>query len=142
MATEYSGIDLAVEFGAIDISGTARTVEVSETAPAPETIDTTHKGDSERQSIEGFPGAPETNVTLTVLDHDAGTGVALGTQTFNSKDTLKIYPDGKTHGYKLLTLNNARLHERTTTVPYDGVVEISATWNAKNSLTIGTYSSA
>ena len=141
MAVHYDGSDLLVMFGAVDISGYARSVEVSETASAPETLDVTHKGDTARQILEGFPGAPETNVTLNVLDvYDALS--AFGTMALNTKDTLIVYPAGMTHTYPMLTLQAARLHERTETVPYDGVVEMTATWNAKNTLTRSTYSSA
>ena len=141
MAVKYSGVDLVVEFGSVDISAYARSCEVSETAAAPDTIDSTVKGDTARQILEGLPGAVETNVSMSALDiYDALH--AFSTMTLNTKDTLIVYPKGKTHTYPMLTLQAARLHERTQTIPYDGVVEYNATWNAKNTLTRGTYSSA
>ena len=141
MATKYTGASLAVFFGTIDISGYARSVELTETAAAPETIDVTVKGDTARQILEGFPGAVETNVTMEVLDiYDALH--AFGTMILNTKNTLFVYPKGKTHTYPVLTVQNARLHEMVDTIPFDGAVSKKATWNAKNTLTRGTYSTA
>ena len=143
MAEHYSGTDMIVNFGADSDSFASygRTIEISEDAGAPDTIDTTHKGDTERQSIEGFPGAQETNVTLTGLDiYDSIT--AFGSVALNTKSTLVVYPAGQTHTYPVLTLQNARMHGRSQSVPYDGVTEMTFTFNAKNSLTRSTYSSA
>lgn len=141
MAEHYSGSAMVVKFGSVDISGYARSVEITETAAAPDSLDATHKGDSARQLIEGLPGAVETNVTMTVLDiYDSLH--AFGTMALNTKDTLTIYPKGETHTYPMLTVQNARLHERSEPIAHDAITEMTASWNAKNTLTRSTYSSS
>ena len=142
MAEHYSGTNMVVEFGVDSdlFAAYGRTLEISESAGAPETIDTTHKGDTERQTIAGFPGARSTTVTLTGLDiYDSIT--AFGSVALNTKDTLVIYPAGETHSYPSLTLQNATMHERSQSVPFDGATEMTFTFFAENSLTRATYSS-
>jgi hypothetical protein len=65
-----------------------------------------------------------------------------GSMPINSIDTLIIYPHNSIHTYPVLTLQNARLISRSEPIEYNGVVEISGTFSARNSLTRGTYSSA
>lgn len=143
--THYSGSSLAVAFGgtsylnASDISAHARSVDISETAPAPDTIDVTHKGDTAHQLIEGLAGGVETNVTLTALIDDTFT--ILDTLALNTQASLYVFPRGRTHNYPMITVY-ARLHERTSRVPYDGAVEISTTWNSKLAAVHTTYTSA
>ena len=137
---EYKGNLVVVEFNTVDISGQARTVTVNEEADEPEEIDVTHKGDSERQTLEGFPGAQKASVEFEALDYDADS-VGLMTFANNALDTLNVYPRGKTHGYPKITVNNARLINRVKKIPYDGVAELKAKFSAKNSVTFSTYSS-
>lgn len=141
MAEHYSGKDLLVEFAGTDISAYARSIEVTETAPIPDDIDVTHKGDTEKQVIEDIAGAQTCDASFTALDiYDALH--AFGTVALNTKDTLVVYPKGQTHTYPELTLQNARFHERSESIPYDGAVVLSGSFHAKNSLTRSTYSSA
>jgi len=141
MGDEYSGINLAVYYNTVDISGKARSARVNENAGEPEEVDITHKGDTERQVLETFPGAKKTQVDYGCLD-ESGDTAALMDFAINAKDTLFIYPQGRTHTYTELTLQNARLIQRQQPIEYDGAVELSAQFSAKNSLTRGTYSSA
>lgn len=141
MADQFTGKDVVVLFNTVDISGTARTVEITESADEPEEIDKTHKGDTERLTIEGFPGATGTNVTMNLLDEVAGVANLLDFAV-NSKDTLTVYPEGMVNAKESIIIQNARLIEIAETIPYDNVVELNATWNAKNTVTRGTYSSA
>jgi len=60
----------------------------------------------------------------------------------NTKDTLFIYPRGKTHTYEQLTVQNARYHALSENIPYDDVTSWTASFNAKNTVTRDTYSSA
>ena len=139
MAEEYSGINLMVEFAGTDISGTGRKITVTENAPVPPEIDTSHKGDTEQQTIEGLAGAQSVDAAFEMIDiYDAIT--ALGSVALNTKNTLVVYPYGKTNTYPMLTLQNARLTQRVSDSPYDGAVTLTAAWHAKNSLTRGTYS--
>lgn len=140
MTTEYKGNSLVVEFNTVDVSGQARTVTVNEEAGEPDEIDITHKGDSERQTLEGLPGSPKTSVNLETLDYDADT-VGILTFALNAKDTLLVYPRGKTHGYPKLIINNARLISREKKVPYDGAAELTSKFSASNTVTYSTYSS-
>ena len=141
MAEHYVGDDVVLVYSATDISGYARSVDISEVAPKPDAADTTHKGDSAKSDIQLLGGAPETDVSMTVIDiYDALT--EYGTLALNSKDTVTIYPNGVTHTYPQLTCNNAVLNERSQTIPFEGAVEISLAFNARNTLTRSTYSSA
>ena len=145
MAEHYAGIDLAVVFGAVAIGTYAREVTVGESSDEPGSIDTTHAGDSAMTDIEGLPGAPSCTVSVSGVQDIYDSLHAFSTMALNTKDTLIVYPGGKEnadHGKPMLTLQNARLNSRDQTIPYDGSVELSATWNARNSLTRGTYSSA
>lgn len=137
---EYKGDQVVVEFNTVDISGQARTVTVNEEAGDPDQIDTTHKGDSEKQQVEGLPGAPKTSVDFQSLDYDADT---VGPMKFavNAKDTLVIYPQGKTHGKPKIVISNARLTSRSKKIPYDGAAEFSCKFTATNAATYTTYSS-
>lgn len=138
---EYVGSDLAVYFNTVDVSGQMRTVSVQEAADEAEEIDVTHKGDSARVLLEGFAGAEKTTVEVDLLDDDGGDATIFDF-ALNAKDTLFVYPEGKVHTYPELTLQNARLNERTQEIVYDDAVSVSATWHAKNTITRGTYSSA
>lgn len=137
---EYKGADLAVFYNSVDISGQARTVTVNEEAGEPEQLDITHKGDTERQLLEGFAGANRTTVELGILDDSAGH--ALLDFAINAKDTLYVYPRGKTHTYEEIEIQNARFISRSEPIVYDQAVEITANFIALNSCTRGTYSSA
>lgn len=141
MADQYTGKDMVVEYNTVDISGTARTVEVTESSDEPESIDKTHKGDATRLTIEGFPGATGTQVTVNALDEVGGVA-AMKDFAANAKDTLVIYPEGKVHTKEKITVQNARLIEMGETIPYDNVAEWNVTFSAKNTVTRGTYSSA
>ena len=138
---EYTGSSLAVFFNTVDISGQMRTVSVQEAADEAEEIDVTHKGDSARVLLEGFAGAEKTTVEVELLD-ESGDASNIMDFALNAKDTLLIYPEGKTHTYTELTLNNARMNQRTQELVYDDAAMISATFHAKNTITRGTYSSA
>ena len=137
---EYSGKDLVVVFNTVDISGAGRRVRVREEAGEPEEIDVTHKGDTERQVLETYPGAQKARVEVNCLDESDGEAAILDF-AINAQDTLFVYPEGQTHGNEELTLNSARLISRDKEIPYDGAVEVSSVFSAKNSLTYGTYSS-
>ena len=138
---EYKGDALAADFNTVDISAMGRTITVNETADEPEDIDATHKGDTQRNLIEGFPGAVKTDVECEMLDDEADASGLMGFAV-NAKDTLLVYPEGKIHTYTMLTISNARLTSRSQNLVYDDVTAISATFHAKNSVTRGTYSSA
>lgn len=139
MAVHYSGTNLVVVFGAVDISGYARSVDINETMSDGD-IDVTHKGDTSRQYVDGIDEYA-TEVSITVVDiYDALT--EYGTYGLNSQDTLFIYPRGVTHTYPELTLQAAELNARTETIPYEGAVEVTLTFRAKNTLTRGTWASA
>ena len=78
---------------------------------------------------------------MTVLDiYDALT--EYGTMAINAKDTLTIYPNGVTHTYPMHTLNNAQLNERSQPIQFETETLVTMAWNAKNTLTRTTYSSA
>jgi hypothetical protein len=138
MAVHYDGRDLVVYFGAVDISAYARSITIDESAPEPDELETTHKGDTEKQTIEGLAGAQSCSASFTMIDiYDSMT--AFGSMPINSIDTLIIYPHNSILTYPMLTLQNARLTARSEPIEYNGVVEISGTFNARNSLTRGTY---
>ena len=138
---EYKGADVAVFFNTVDISGQARSVTVNEDAGEPEQIDVTHKGDTERQLLEGFAGSQTTGVEIEILDDDGGDSAFLDF-AINAKDTLYVYPQGKTHTYEEITVNNARLISRSEPIVYDQAVTITGSFIALNSCTRGTYSSS
>ena len=140
MALHYDGRALVVEFAGTDISAYARSIEFSESAGAPDSLDTTHKDDTEKTHIEGLPNAQSTSAAFTMVDiYDSLT--AFGTCALNTKSTLQAWPKGKVHGTPELTLYNARLHERTTPYEYQTITVLAGTFEAKNSLTRGTYTS-
>lgn len=141
MADQFVGDDVAVFYNTVDISGTARTVTVAEEAPAPPDIDCSHKGDTAQNLKEGIPGGVTTSVTIEALDEVGGVS-AMKDFAINAKDTLIIYPEGKVHQYPSLTIQNARYHALSETIPYDGAAAWTASFNAKNTVTRGTYSSA
>ena len=139
MAEHYIGDSVIVIWSATDISGYARSVDISETAAVPDGVDTTHKGDTVKSDIELLGGAPETSVSMMVLDiYDSLT--VYGTLGLNAKDTLTIYPKGTADTMPKLTLNNAVLNERTQTIPFEGAVEVTLAFNARNTLTRSSHS--
>lgn len=138
---EYSGSLLAVDYNTVNISAQGRRVRVNENAGEPEEIDITHKGDTERQILESYPGSQTCSVDVTVLDDSDGANTLLDF-AINALDTLLVYPEGKTHQNEMLTLSNARLISRVRGLEYDGAAEIEATFHAKNSITMSTYSSS
>ena len=142
MAEHYVGSAVEVWWGVDnDISAYARSVEIAEVAPAPDAADTSHANDTVKSDIQLLPGAPETDVTMTVIDiYDSLT--LYGTLALNSKSTLTIYPRGAVHQYPILTCNNAVFNERSETIPFEGAVELTLAFNAKNTLTRTTWSSS
>lgn len=141
MPVHYDGRNLTVVFGAVDISDYIRSCTINESAPAPPEIDTTHSGDTARTHIEGLPGAVTTTVDIELLDiYDSLH--AFGTQTINTQDTLIVYPYGSTHTYPMLTLQNARFHQRGDSHSIDNAAAMTGTFEAKNTVTRSTYSSA
>jgi hypothetical protein len=141
MGDEYSGASLQVFYNTVDISGKGRTVKVSESAAEPEKIDVTTRGDTERQELESFPGKTVTAIDFGCLDEDDGSANLLDF-AINSKDTLTVYPRGKTHTYPKIEIKNARLLSRDHNVPYDNAVDLASKFSANNSCTRSTYSSA
>ena len=142
MALHYDSRALVVEFGvgSTDISAYARSITFTESAGEPDSLDTTHKDDTEKTQIEGLPNAQSTSAVFTAVDiYDSMT--AFGTVAINVTGTLVAYPRGKVHGSPVLTLQNARLHDRETPYQFDAVTVLTGSFNAKNSLTRGTYSS-
>ena len=136
--TEYSGSLLQVFYNTVDISATARSCKITESADEPEQIDTTHRGDTARTTIESFPGKATASVELNILDETLGTANLLDF-AINAKDTLIIYPRGKTQTYAMVTVNNARLISLDQNIPYDDAVDLTATFFANNTVTRGTY---
>lgn len=139
MADQFTGKDMVLEFGTTDISTAMRKVTMTENADPPEDIDVTHKGDTEKQLIDGLPGAVKTTVSAEALD-ETGQGSPIGGLSLNAKDTLIFYPEGKTNGKAMMTLNNTTFRNRVQTTPYDGAAEISATFDSKESASWDTYS--
>ncbi len=139
----YSGKNLKVYFISTvnDLSGTARAVDITETAPAPAAIDVTHKDDTARQIVPGLSGAPETNMTLQVLE-DSVWAAMLSTLTLNTSGNVMVLPRGATHTYEQILITLAVLHERKTAVPFDNAVLLDTTWNSKSTVTRSTWSSA
>lgn len=136
---EYKGSLLQVYYNTVELSGQGRSVSVNEEAGEPEEVDVTHRGDSSRQVLEGFPGRVATTVEVSGLDEAGGTA-NIYDFALNAKDTLKVYPEGRTSGERELTVQNARLITRNLDTPFDGAAEWTASFNAKNSVTHGTYS--
>ena len=135
---KFSGKDLVLEFGGTDISAKGRTIEISEDTGEPEKIDTTTRGDTERQHLISFPGPDNTTVTATILADDGGSD-PVAALTMNDVQTLLAYPEGKTPGEDLAEVTSAYLISRTYTVPYDGAVEWSLTFNSVDAATYTTY---
>ena len=145
MGDQYAGDDVDVYFNTVDISATARVVTVSEEAPAPPDINATHKGDTAQVLLEGIPGGVVTSVTVEALADLDGQGIEDSTIfdfALNTKDTLFIYPAGREHTREELIIQNARYHALTETIPYDDVVGWTASFQAKNTVTRQTYSTA
>ena len=138
---EFKGDSLAVYFNTVDISLQMQTVNVNEEGAEPPDIDITHKGDTVQQVLEGLPVAKKTGVEVHLFDSDDD-GAEIMAFAIQSKDTLYVYPEGRTHTNTELTLNNARLINRAQDIPYDNAVTIDASFHAKNSITRGTYDSA
>ena len=138
---EFKGNSVAADFNTVDISAQARTINVNETADEPEDIDATHKGDARRNLIEGFPGMEKTDVEINLLDEEGDVSNIMDFE-INTKDTLFIYPEGKVHTKPMLTVQNARLINRSQDIIYEDVTAITAAFHAKNTVTRGTYASA
>jgi len=141
MGTEYKGSSLQVFFNTVELSGQGRTISVSEAPGEAEEIDITHRGDTERSTLESYPGAQKVTITTGGLDETTGTATIYDF-AINAQDTLLVYPEGKTHTYREGVLQNARLMDRGLEVPFDGAAEWTAQFHAKNSITWGTYTSA
>lgn len=136
--SEYTGRNMVLEFETNDISDQARRVVIDEAADAPEDIDVTHKGDTERQLIDGLPGAVKTTVTIEALDESGGVGDIMAL-VLNTTGTLNFYPNGKVEGEAEGVLNNATLRSRNQTVAYDDATTVTAVFESKQSVTWGTY---
>ena len=135
---EFLGNSLAVYYNTVDISLQMRSATVTEEGAEPPDIDITHKGDATVQVLEGLPAAKKTNCDVTLFDSSGDSAEIMGF-AIQSIDTLYIYPEGRTHSYPELVLQNARLINRTQEIPYDNAVTIEASFHAKNSITRGTY---
>ncbi len=136
--SEISGKDLVIEFGGTDISGKARSYEIAEDKGETAKIDVSHKGDTSVQQIEGLQGPDNSTINCTILYDDGGSD-PVSALSMGDKQTLNCYPAGKTGGKDLNRLTDATLTSRTFTVPYDGAVEWSLTFNSINAVTYTTY---
>jgi len=133
---EFKGEDLILNFAGTDLSGGGRVVTVSEAPGEAEKLDVTVKGDSARQYLEGFPGGANTTVTLTALAQastDPIEGIAA-----NTTGAIEILPEGDTAGAISVDIAAMRLIGKDYTVPYNGAVEWSLTFNSATVATYGT----
>lgn len=140
MADEFKGDSLAVFYNTVDISLQMQTVTVNEEGGEPADIDITHKGDTTQQVLEGLPAPKKTNVDVHLFDSLGDLAEIMGF-AIQAIDTLFVYPEGQVHASPELTLNNARLINRSQEIPFDNAVTIDASFHAKNSITRGTYDS-
>jgi hypothetical protein len=138
---EFRGDSLAVYYNTVDISLQMTTCTVTEEGAEPPDINITHKGDATEQVLEGKPAAKKTNASVTLFD-STGDDSEIMDFAIQAIDTLFIYPQGHVHTRPQLTLQNARLINRTQEIPFDNAVTISAEFHAKNSITRGTYNSS
>lgn len=138
MADQFTGKDMVLEFGTDDVSASMRKVTLTENADPPEDIDITHKGDTERQLLDGLPGATKSTVAAEMLD-ETGQASVLSGISLNTKDTVIFYPEGKTNGKAMMTLDNATFRNRVQTTAYDGAAELTATFDSKEAATWDTY---
>ena len=141
MADQYVGDSMDAYYNTVDVGGTLRVINVDETVAAPPDIDCTHKGDTSLNLKEGIPGGLKSTASLEALD-EAGGVSAMKDFSVNSLDTLFLYPQGRTHTYEELTIQNARYLGMSETIPYDGAAAWTASFEAKNSMTRGTYDSS
>jgi hypothetical protein len=141
MATKYLGKNAIVNFGTVDISGTYTALEVTEEAPEAEQIDVSDKSSTVRETIEGFPGAPKTTVTLSAND-EAAAASAIRDLEINDQDTLEILEQGETQGGPMRTISNARLGNRRFSTGYQSKAEWQLSFYAYETVTEGTYSTA
>ena len=133
---EFKGSEVVVEFGGTDISVSARTATVSEAPGEPEKLDVTVKGDTARQYIEGFPGGDNTTVTVEALAD--GASDAIEPIATNTTGNMEILPEGDVQGGIKVTVNSMRLITKDYTVPYDGAVAWSLSFNSTTAATYGT----
>jgi len=119
----------STELLAVELMGHGRTIDLNETAPAPDTVDVTHKADTSTQLLTGLAGAPETNVTMTMLVED--TWILVDTMPLNTQSTLYIYPRGRVAAYPMIQVTPARLHERSYKEAFDGTIEMTLVFNSK-----------
>jgi len=141
MADQFIGDSMDAYYNTVDVGGTLRVINVDETVASPPDVDCSHKGDTQQNLKEGIAGGPKSTASLEALD-EAGGVSNMKDFAVNSLDTLFLYPRGKTHTYEQLTIQNARYLGMSETIPYDGAAAWTASFEAKNSITRDTYSSA
>ncbi|HFD38536.1 MAG TPA: hypothetical protein ENJ31_01615 [Anaerolineae bacterium] len=134
---EYSGKDLVVTFNSIDISGQGRRVSIEEKSDPPERYDVTHRGDTQKQTLEGLPGAVSVTVQFSCLDESGGTANLLDFSIGDQHD-LVIYPEGNSSGNPMITVTDATLVSRNNPIEYNKPVELEATFESSVAVTRGT----
>lgn len=137
--TKYIGEDVVVEFGAVDVSGEYTDFEMTEDAPEPDQIDVSDKSSSVQELVEGLPKQPKSNVSLSANDKKDAASAIPGL-TLNSQDTLIVYPEGKTHGKPMRTIQSVRLNNRSFSGGYQEKVAWKLGFYAYESVTDDTYS--
>lgn len=136
--TKYIGDEVVVEFGTVDVSGVYTSIEVAEEAPEGARIDVSDKSSTTIETVEGLPGDAKTSATMSANDEVGGNTSILGLSV-NDQDTLIVYPEGKTDGKPMRTINNMRLSTRRHTGGYQSKVEWQLSWYAYETVTEGTY---
>jgi len=144
MATKQLGNATVVEFGATDISGTYTTFEVSGEAPEKPQVDVSDKSSwdaGQTEVLPGLAGQPKTTVTVTINDEANGASAVYGLAENDVAD-LVIYPEGKSEGKRMRTLDDATLQSRKQSGGYASKIEWTLTFYAFSAIAESTYTTA
>lgn len=135
---EYKGNDLVVEFGTTPVSATLTRCEPREESAEPGEIDVTHAGDTQQVTLPKLPGQPKVRVTVDAWDEEDALSPILGLE-IGDKNTLVIYPEGKSVGKPTRTISNAILMNRSQPIEVEQAVKWSTEFIAYGKVAEGTY---
>jgi hypothetical protein len=93
---EYTGKDMKAYWGTNALDNLTR-ISIEPKAAEPDYLDATHAEDTERQELEGMPGAVRTRITVEAYDKTGGAHKLLDLDP-NDEGTFVLYPTGTASG--------------------------------------------
>ena len=138
--SKYTGLNMDCFFDSSSIAAGLRTMEVDPRAAEPDVLDSSARGSTMREEVEGLAGAIRTRITLTGLDESGGSHAILDL-SLNDTGAMVCYPEGTGAGKETISMTSARLLAVPRTFNFEELTIWRAEFLALGEPTYGTVGS-